>query len=158
MILPGLLEETKVFNHSEFGLWGEAESAKFLKKKGYKILTRNFETSFGEIDIVAFQTARAAKRQAKALEKAGKSAAQKFFEAKGNTLVFVEVKTRTKRSAERVLPQEAVGKTKQEKYQMLAEVFVSKTPKFADVPIRFDIVEVVGDKQNFEINHIENAF
>lgn len=35
--------------------WKEAEeaAAKFLKKKGYKIIERNFRTRFGEIDIVA---------------------------------------------------------------------------------------------------------
>ncbi|MEN3007843.1 YraN family protein [Pseudothermotoga sp.] len=34
--------------------WKEAEevAAKFLRKKGYKIIERNFRTRFGEIDIV----------------------------------------------------------------------------------------------------------
>ncbi len=44
---------------------GEDLAAEYLKRRGYKILHRNFRTRFGEIDIVA---------------------------KKGKTLVFVEVK------------------------------------------------------------------
>jgi putative endonuclease len=35
--------------------WKEAEEAatKFLKRKGYRIIERNYRTRFGEIDIVA---------------------------------------------------------------------------------------------------------
>jgi len=35
--------------------WKEAEeaAAKFLKRKGYRIIERNYRTRFGEIDIVA---------------------------------------------------------------------------------------------------------
>jgi putative endonuclease len=47
---------------------GEDLAAKYLQKKGFKIIERNFRRSYGEIDIIAVQ---------------------------GRTLVFVEVKTRT---------------------------------------------------------------
>lgn len=35
--------------------WKEAEeaAARFLKRKGYRIIERNYRTRFGEIDIVA---------------------------------------------------------------------------------------------------------
>ncbi|HBT39700.1 MAG: hypothetical protein XD58_1536 [Thermotoga sp. 50_1627] len=35
--------------------WKEAEevAAKFLKRKGYRIIARNYRTRFGEIDLVA---------------------------------------------------------------------------------------------------------
>ena len=49
------------------GKLGEKIAAEFLKKEGYKILEKNFQTRFGEIDLVAED---------------------------GDTLVFVEVKTR----------------------------------------------------------------
>lgn len=147
-----------MYNHSEFGLWGEAVAAKFLKKKGYRILAKNFETRFGELDVVALQSKKCALREAKCLEKFGENPAQKRFEAKTDTLVFVEVKTRAKTSAERVAPQEAVGRAKQQKYVALADVYVKQHAKFDGVPMRFDIVEVVGDAKEFEINHIENAF
>lgn len=49
------------------GKYGEELAAQHLQKQGYKILARNFQKRYGEIDIVAQE---------------------------GNTLVFVEVKTR----------------------------------------------------------------
>lgn len=52
------------------GKRGEDLAVEFLKKKGYKILERNFQKRYAEIDIVAQEK---------------------------DTLVFVEVKTRTNR-------------------------------------------------------------
>ena len=49
------------------GKLGEKIAKKFLEGKGYKVLEKNFQTRFGEIDLVAKD---------------------------GGTLVFVEVKTR----------------------------------------------------------------
>ncbi|MBP5618294.1 MAG: YraN family protein, partial [Clostridia bacterium] len=46
---------------------GEKLAARYLRRKGYRILERNFQTRFGEIDLIA---------------------------RKGDQLVFVEVKTR----------------------------------------------------------------
>ena len=39
--------------HNVAGKWAENTAAHFLQSKGYKILVRNFNTRFGEIDIVA---------------------------------------------------------------------------------------------------------
>jgi putative endonuclease len=50
------------------GVKGEQVAATFLEKKGYKIIDRNFRKKYGEIDIIAVYK---------------------------NTLVFIEVKTRT---------------------------------------------------------------
>jgi putative endonuclease len=52
---------------SELGEYGEKLACKYLKKKGYRIIERNFWKPWGEIDIIAV--------------------------APDNTLVFVEVKT-----------------------------------------------------------------
>ncbi len=49
-------------------VFGEEEACKFLVKKGYKILERNFRKGYGEIDIIA---------------------------SHNHTLVFIEVKTRS---------------------------------------------------------------
>ena len=35
------------------GKFGEDFAVKILKKKGYKILERNFHSRFGEIDVIA---------------------------------------------------------------------------------------------------------
>jgi putative endonuclease len=50
------------------GSKGEDLAVRFLEKKGYRILSRNFRTPVGEIDVIAEDR---------------------------NTLVFIEVKTRT---------------------------------------------------------------
>ncbi len=60
--------------HSLLGQRGETAAVEFLRKKGYKILMRNFRASGGEIDIVALD---------------------------GDTVAFVEVKTRSGRPSTR---------------------------------------------------------
>ena len=35
------------------GSWGEAKSAEYLRKNGYKIEAMNYNSRFGEIDIIA---------------------------------------------------------------------------------------------------------
>lgn len=37
----------------ELGNFGEELAVRFLRRKGYKILERNFSSKFGEIDIIA---------------------------------------------------------------------------------------------------------
>ena len=38
---------------AERGRWGEQETAKFLRKKGYVMLAHSFRTRHGELDLVA---------------------------------------------------------------------------------------------------------
>ena len=111
-----------------YGNAGESAALAFLKKKKYKILEKNFRTIYGEIDIIA--------RQKK-------------------TYVFVEVKTRASRGFGE--PSDAVNRTKQRHIIHAAESYLDQN-RFFDVDYRFDIIEVVGDKHDFEINHIEDAF
>lgn len=35
------------------GAWGEDYAAAYLRRHGYRILTRNYSCRFGEIDIIA---------------------------------------------------------------------------------------------------------
>ncbi len=71
----------KVFTSKsqQVGELGENIAVKYLEKKGYKILERNFTTRIGEIDIIAFSPS----------EKAGGH----------ETLCFIEVKASTRLSA-----------------------------------------------------------
>ena len=106
------------------GREGEELAAKYLKKHGYKILDKNYTCPIGEIDIVA---------------------------SIAGYLVFVEVKARDDEIFGR--PSEAVDEFKQRKLYNLALMY-QRTKKLADMPVRFDVVEVLDD----EINHIKNAF
>lgn len=114
-------------NTKQIGNYGETVAAKYLKRKGYKIIARNYSCKFGEIDIIAQQD---------------------------ETLVFVEVKTRT--STLYGTPAEAVTYNKKQHIVNTAKYYIMMS-KY-DGNIRFDVVEVylVGGKAE-RIEHIENA-
>jgi putative endonuclease len=107
---------------------GEALAALFLRLKGYRIEARNWRCPLGEIDIVA---------------------------SKGDTLVFVEVKTRAGRSAG--LPEAAVTRGKQQRLVRLAQAYL--THCHAEVPpCRFDVVAVEAITPMPRIRHLKAAF
>src|SRR5438445_6562570 len=116
--------------HLRRGAHGEKLALRFLRRNGYKILYRNFRgRSGGEIDIVCRDN---------------------------DTLVFVEVKTRTREDFGR--PVEAVGSQKQKRISRgaLAWLRLLDNP---DILFRFDVVEIIiaeGAKPRFEL--IRNAF
>lgn len=98
------------------GAQGEEVAYKFLKKRGYKILERNYKNPVGEIDIIA--------------------------KHKG-IIIFVEVKTRT--SDFFGLPREAVDEYKQEKIRRVALGYLKRS-RAMDSRIRFDVIEVIDGK------------
>ncbi|PYK30301.1 MAG: YraN family protein [Verrucomicrobia bacterium] len=116
--------------HLRRGRRGEKLACKYLRRRGYKILYRNFkDRTGGEIDIVCRD---------------------------GDTLVFVEVKTRGDEEFGR--PIEAVDRQKQFRISKggLAWLRLLDNP---DVIFRFDVVEVLMPRDadpRFEL--IQNAF
>ena len=109
------------------GSEGEDIAAAYLKNKGYSILYRNYKTPYGEADIVAKDK---------------------------ETVVFVEVKTRTNKSFG--LPFESVNFRKQEKLKRIA-LFYLKNSK-AQVNLRFDVISITSEDGRHDINHIKEAF
>ena len=100
--------------HIRRGRRGEKEACRFLREHGYKVLYRNFKShGGGEIDLVC---------------------------RNGDTLVFVEVKTRG--TAEFGRPMEAIGRQKQLRISKggLAWLRLLDNP---DVSFRFDVVEIL---------------
>lgn len=114
------------------GREGERAAARFLKRKGYKILYRNFRApGGGEVDLVCRD----------------KSCA---------TLVFVEVKTRTR--TDYGAPSSAVNAEKQRLIARGAMTWIRMLDR-EDVPFRFDIVEVLADESGkLHCNLIQGAF
>lgn len=111
------------------GHCGEEFAAGELQRRGYKILGRNVRTRLGELDIVARD---------------------------GNTLCFVEIKTR--RSTAFGFPQEAVTRQKQWHITRMAQSYM-KANGLTDVNARFDVVAVLmGDDKPASIEVIQNAF
>lgn len=74
--------------------------------------------------------------------------------AKDNELIVVEVKTRTDTNF--ALPHEAVNKQKIKYTVMAADAYIKLFG--IDEPMRFDIINVIGQEGNFKIEHIEEAF
>ena len=110
------------------GQRGEELAALALEQRGYTILTRNYRTPIGELDIVARD------RQ---------------------HLLFVEVKTR--RTAAFGAPAEAVGAHKQRQIMRAAQWYLANA-RYPDLQPRFDVIAVVLGRGEPAISHIPNAF
>jgi putative endonuclease len=116
--------------HLRVGRRGEQIAVGFLRKSGYKLLFRNFRAKCGgEIDLVCRD------REAK-------------------VLVFVEVKTRTTNLFGD--PHEAVTLRQQNSIIRAAKEWLRLLDD-ADIPYRFDIVEVVMEPRR-AVRLIRNAF
>ncbi|MBA4393720.1 MAG: YraN family protein [Desulfobacca sp.] len=113
---------------SQIGQKGEDLAFELLKKKGYKVLERNFKSPLGEIDIVARE---------------------------GKTLAFVEVKTRL--SSDFGTAKWAVGPRKQRKLSMVALDYL-KRHSLSDQAARFDVVAIDLGKGQEKIELFRNAF
>jgi putative endonuclease len=121
----------RLFPTKTLGQRGEAAAARYLRRRGYKILARGDHYGRGELDLVVLD--------------------------RKKTIVFVEVKTR--RSAEMGHPAEAVDRYKQRKLTQLAKMFL-KRYKLESLSARFDVIAVVwpAERRCPTIEHIENAF
>ena len=141
-------------NNKKVWITGETFAQKYLTKLGYKIIGTNVKGANAEIDIVAICPQKVLIKELTHEYKSGQVLESSFLAEKKNTvdtLVFVEVKARS--TAEFGLPQEAVTKTKQLHIKRAAEWFI-KSGKYHDMPVRFDIITILGDK----LEHFKSAF
>jgi len=124
------LFKNKFSDPKKLGLWGEKTSEKFLKKNGYKTLTKNFSCRTGEIDLIMV--------------------------APDSSIVFVEVKTR---SDQKFAPIEsAVTAAKKIKMLKTAKYFLAAN-NIDNRPLRFDIITIEkSDTGREKINHYKNVF
>ena len=113
-----------------FGNQGEAEAARFLEGLGYKILHRQLRGRYGELDLVALD---------------------------GETIVFVEVKTRASTAAGH--PTESITVAKQKKITRSALEFL-KHHRWLNRKARFDVVSIIWPKGGEPplLQHYINAF
>mgnify|MGYP006269306337 FL=1 len=112
----------------DLGKKGEEVALRFLKKKGYRVIEQNYVCKMGEMDIIAKEK---------------------------DTLVFVEVKTRT--SMAFGPPQLAVTPIKQRQLSKVALNFL-KEKKLEDIKARFDVVAILLLPEKEEIELIRDAF
>jgi putative endonuclease len=118
------------YTTKEIGDIGEDYAVKYLTDKNYKIISRNFKSKIGEIDIIAENK---------------------------EYIIFVEVKTRHINSLTH--PYEAVNKTKQRKIINTARYYLMKysVEKYCRFDVCEVIVERNNLKLS-RINHIKSAF
>ena len=113
------------------GAWGERKAAAFLRKKGLRVVERNFSCRFGEIDIIA---------------------ENKDF------LIFCEVKLR--KSDAFGAPREFVTAQKQQRLRKTAALYLSqypteKQPRFDVVEVYAEQGIFTAKPV---INHLEDVF
>lgn len=119
----------KMAAHNNLGKEGEEEAVKLLLRKGYSILHRNWRSGKKELDIIATDK----------LQK---------------NLVVIEVKTRKNSSFG--LPEEAINTKKIRHIVASTDAYLRKYK--IDLPVRFDIISVIGEGFPFQTEHIEDAF
>lgn len=110
------------------GKAGEAHVAKLLKRKGFRIVEKNYRCRFGEIDIIAED---------------------------GKYIAFVEVKTREKGGL--LSPFEAITPAKRQRLILTAQNYlsshpVSAQPRFDAAAVYTEKGKIVGEE------YLENAF
>jgi putative endonuclease len=122
----------RLFPKKTLGQRGEAMAARYLRRRGYKILARGDHFGPGELDLVALAR-------------------------DGRTIVFVEVKTRQSHVAGH--PSDAVDDVKQRRLTRLAVTFL-KHHGLLECPARFDVIAITWPAEKWfpTIEHIKNAF
>lgn len=103
---------------------GEALAALFLQIKLYRIRDRRFKTPMGEIDLVV---------------------------EKGNTVIFVEVKTRA-RNADEYLTHAAINRNR---ISRAAQYWLARHPSETGKDFRFDVIFLAPGRWP---RHLINAF
>ncbi len=112
----------------ELGEWGEELAFKKIKSLGYKNIIKNYRCPLGEVDLVAKD---------------------------GDTLVFIEIKTRKGRSLG--FAKEAVTARKRKQISKVALTYM-KANNCCDVSARFDVVAISTGSGPPQIEVIKNAF
>jgi putative endonuclease len=115
-------------HNKEMGIRGEQIAVKYLLSQGYVILERNYRSRQGEIDIVSKHN---------------------------NTIIFVEVKTRSSLAYGR--PVESINHKKIKHLQYTAQGYM-QWKNLNNCACRFDAIEVVIGSLGIKpkINHILN--
>lgn len=110
------------------GKLGESVACRYLKKKNYKIITTNFKTRSGEIDIIC---------------------------KKNDQLIFIEVKSRI--SDLKGKPYESITFQKLKHFQKAIYYFLNQYHLF-EQKLRVDVISIEfnSDKSIKKIIHFEN--
>ena len=115
--------------HLQSGRWAETFALEKLKRQGLNLRQRNFNSRFGEIDLI--------------------------MEDKSD-LVFVEVRYR--RSIDFLHPAESISMSKQKKLLRTAQYYLSLHKHDSERNCRFDALLVWGERPAAQYEWIQHAF
>lgn len=116
-------------SHRKTGVQGEQLARNYLLKQDYQIITTNWRCSAGEIDIIA---------------------------RKADTLVFVEVRTRSTSSTQDAFA--SVSPRKQQRMIDAAHTYInSLPPDQTNMAWRIDVIGIALDGNTPKIDHVEDA-
>lgn len=120
----------QLLEQPSLGQQGEKAAARYLRQRGYRIVSRGERNKLGELDLVAVD---------------------------GRTIVFVEVKTRSNHDAGH--PAESIHADKQRRLTKLALSYL-KRHDLLEESARFDVVAVTwaDGQRRPRIDHFPNAF
>ena len=111
------------------GVQAEKLAARFLERQGFEVIEMRYKTSFGEVDIVA-------------------------YDPNEDMLAFVEVKARSD-YREGV---EAISFRSRRRIEKAALSFISDHEAYLDSSMRFDAVIISERKGDILIDHLDNAW
>lgn len=119
-----------LINTVEIGSYGEDTALRFLLKKGYTLLRKNYKTKHGEIDIILKEK---------------------------DIICFVEVKTRYNNFFGS--PCECID-SKKKRNIIRASLLYIYSEKLFNYNVRYDVIEILLNYKDdsFKINHIIGAF
>lgn len=129
-MLTGLCERLGLNRSKPLGARGEDVATRHLKRLGYKVVARGESSLSGELDIIAVDR---------------------------RTVVFVEVKTR--RSADKGHPSDAVDHAKQKRLTALALQYLHRHD-LLDYESRFDVIAITWPlaAKRPQVEHLKHAF
>jgi len=117
-------------HNQEVGELGEQQTCDYLRSENFSILTKNFRTQLGEIDIIA---------------------------QKKNTIAFVEVKTR---KSKYFSLHGLISPSKQQKIIRAAKQYMSSMKQSQNFVFRFDVALLHYEQKigEYNLEYISNAF
>jgi len=122
---------TKIKNSVAFkhGRLAEDKALDYLKKRGLKLITRNYHAPCGEIDIIMHDK---------------------------NIIVFIEVKYRVNNNFISAL--ESIDTRKCDRIIATSQYYQQRNLNAAKMNIRFDVVAITGKINTPKLEWIKNAF
>lgn len=126
----------KDHNYIEFGSFAEGLAEEFLKKRGYKIIGRNYRKPWGEVDIIA----------------------EKFVQlCNKNIVIFVEVKASHSPAPKGFEPEKRVNNDKIKRIKRAVQTYIQQN-NLDDRSWQIDIIAIELDKEKgvAKITHFKN--